>query len=408
MKKISNLSEAEAVLGKFIPRKAVHAYTLQRMHALMDILGNPQDKIKVVHVAGTAGKTSTSYFIAKMLQLSGKTVGLTVSPHIDQVNERVQINGEPLNEAEFCRLLTEFLDTKGLQESEPTYFELLVAFAYWVFARKNVDYAVVEVGLGGLHDGTNVVSRADKVCVITDIGFDHVHILGDTLEKIAFQKAGIIQKHNAVLLLEQQDAVLHVIYDYAAQQNAKLFMHRQSESVPANLPLYQQRNWALAHDVYEYIADRDGLRALDFKKDQNWPVPGRMEVIGNFILDGAHNPSKFTALTQTLQKQYPHQKLTFIVGMIESKESYVQECIGLIAPLAEKVLCIPVSPAQDLPHASLDPQVIAKAATAAGIKTVTVSESITQAISDSSNEDVVVITGSLYLLGEAKAVLLNQ
>lgn len=405
--KIATLDDAEAVLGSFVPNKAVHAYTLDRMKHLMDLLDNPQDRLRVIHVAGTAGKTSTSYFIAKMLQLSGKTVGLTVSPHISQVNERVQLDGEPLAEAEFCSLLEEFLMLKGLQELQPTYFEVLVAFAYWVFARKEVDYAVVEVGLGGLLDGTNVVSRPDKVCVIADIGFDHVHILGDTLEKIALQKAGIIQHNNVVFMLEQEDTVTGAIYNCVQKKEATLFIHKQSRQVPIDLPLYQKRNWALAHDVYQYLAQRDDFAARDLADQSEWLVPGRMEIRGNFILDGAHNPSKFEALTASLQKKYPKQKFTFIVGMIETKEAHVAECMQLIAPLAAKVICIPVSPGQDYPYTFLSPQLLAKAGKDAGIKTAWAAESLEEAIRDVSRESQVVITGSLYLLGQAKEVLLE-
>lgn len=404
---ISSLSEAEEVLGTFVPHKAVHAYRLERMHSLMELLGNPQDKLQVIHVAGTAGKTSTSYFIAKMLQLSGKTVGLTVSPHISQVNERVQINGLPLEETEFCKLLAEFLEIEGVQAQQPTYFELIVAFAYWVFARKQVDYAVIEVGLGGLLDGTNVVSRADKVCVITDIGFDHIHILGDTLEKIALQKAGIIHKDNAVLMLEQDDAVLSTVYNYAAKQDAKLFIQKQSTQVPPDLPLYQQRNWALAHDVYEYLVDRDGLEALDFTNSSDWSVPGRMEKVGGIILDGAHNPSKFTALIESLKKQYPKQKFIFIMGMIETKEAYVEECMELIAPIAAKVICVPVTPGQDYPHKFLSPSLLVEAGKRAGIKDIQAATSVDQAIRSVLPDNLTVITGSLYLLGQAKQVLLS-
>jgi dihydrofolate synthase/folylpolyglutamate synthase len=403
--KIAHLHQAEAVLRRFVPNKAAGDYKLDRMRQLMQLLGNPQDKLRVVHVAGTAGKTSTCYFIAKMLQLSGQRVGLTVSPHVTAVNERVQINGKPLAEKEFCRLLAGFLETPGLEDLKPTYFEVLVAFAYWVFARQQVDYAVVEVGLGGLLDGTNVITRADKVCVITDIGFDHVEILGDTLQKIATQKAGIIQPGNAVFMLEQPTEVRAAIQTYAVKQGGHLHVLRQNHTeVPLELPLYQRRNWSLARQVSAFVAERDSLDALHLEK-VDWTVPGRMERIGNFILDGAHNPGKFTALVDSLRQAYPNQKLTFIIGMIETKQQYAEECLRLIAPLAEHIWCVPAHAKQDISYRPVRPAELVAAGKRAGIQNIAALGSVASAIKKTKDNKRVVITGSLYLLGEAKAVL---
>jgi len=404
---ITSLDHADKVLKEFAPKKIDGAYQLDRMFKVMDLLGNPQDGLQVIHVAGTAGKTSTSYFIAKMLQLSGKSVGLSVSPHISYLNERTQIDGIPLEEIEFCRLLEEFLVIPGLQAMQPTYFETMVAFAYWVFAKKKVDYAVIEVGLGGLLDGTNVVKRADKVCVITDIDFDHMHILGDTLDKIAFQKAGIIQDNNAVFMLQQADEIVATIHNYAAKHDAKLFIHGQSSEVPPNLPLYQQRNWSLAHDAYEYIMARDDLAEEELTHDVDWQVPGRMETIRNFILDGAHNPGKFVALVKTLQDQLPDQKFTCIIG-IKTQKTYVSECIRLIAPITDKIICVPVTAVQDIAYKTLDPEVVAKICREAGLEDVVVTDSLKKAIAMVPDSTPTVITGSLFLLGPAKALLLNS
>ncbi len=196
---IRSIQEAEAALLPYVPLVAELTgkdTTLDRIVPLMKLLGDPQDKLKIIHLAGTSGKTSTAYYMSALLQATGKKVGLTVSPHIDTIAERVQIDGLPLPETEFCRELGIFLDIVEFAEAPPSYFELLYAFALWVFERQQVDYAVVETGMGGLYDATNVASRPDKVCVITDIGFDHTHILGKTLPEIAAQKVGIVHDHN--------------------------------------------------------------------------------------------------------------------------------------------------------------------------------------------------------------------
>jgi dihydrofolate synthase/folylpolyglutamate synthase len=172
MLRIETFSEASKLLAKFIPPDRPTSYTLDRMEQLMDYLGNPQNRLSVIHIAGTSGKTSTSYYIAALLHATGKTVGLSVSPHIDTIAERAQIDLRPLEESDYCEQLGIFLELIEKSGIQPSYFEVLVAFMYWLFDRRGVDYAVVEVGLGGLLDGTNVVDRSDKVCVITDIGFD--------------------------------------------------------------------------------------------------------------------------------------------------------------------------------------------------------------------------------------------
>src|SRR5665213_595829 len=217
-------AEANKILSGFIPTEDTGVYNTDRIKMFMDYLGNPQDKLRVIHVAGTSGKTSTSYYVASLLQASGKKVGLTVSPHVDQVNDRLQINLVPLAEAEFCEVLVKFLEVVEKSGFDLTYFELLVALAYWEFERQKVDYAVVEVGLGGLLDGTNVVSSANKICVITDIGLDHITTLGDTLEKIATQKAGIIQEDNVVFAYAQVKEVNDVFITSTKAKHAKLHL----------------------------------------------------------------------------------------------------------------------------------------------------------------------------------------
>src|SRR5581483_7745687 len=160
-------------------------YTLDTINAVMELVGNPQDKVKVLHVAGTSGKTSTAYYLASLLKANGASVGLCVSPHLIEVNERVQIDLKPLPERDFCDGLGQFWDLATSTGLKPSYFEMLVAFPYWEFARRGLDYVVMEVGVGGLLDGTNVVHSENKVCIITDIGLDHTKLLGDTIPEIA-------------------------------------------------------------------------------------------------------------------------------------------------------------------------------------------------------------------------------
>ena len=203
---IVNIDQAIAELQKYVPAVARYSgddMTLDRMWPLLSAVGNPHKKLKTIHIAGTSGKTSTSYYIAALLKASGQRTGMTVSPHVDSITERLQIDGSPVSDDLFCSYLSEFLDLITDVDPQPSYFELMIAFVLWVFARENLDYVVLETGMGGLFDGTNVVTRSDKICVITDIGLDHTQILGNNVEQIAAQKAGIIHKGNHVFTYKQ-------------------------------------------------------------------------------------------------------------------------------------------------------------------------------------------------------------
>src|SRR5688572_622401 len=209
---IHTLADAETALRAYIPSAPLKdRYTLDRMQALLAFLGDPQEKLRVVHIAGTSGKTSAAYFVRGLLQASGARTGLTISPHMVSLAERVQIAGAPVSDAAFVQYIHDFLPLVEKSGLQPSYFEIIIALAFWVFAHEDVDFAVIETGLGGLLDATNTVRRADKVCVITDIGLDHTDILGETIPEIAAQKAGIIQPGNIVVVQNQQSAALNVI-----------------------------------------------------------------------------------------------------------------------------------------------------------------------------------------------------
>ena len=224
MGRLDSIDSAVRALYEYIPQTASmkQNYSLDRLRTFLSEIGNPQETRRVVHIAGTSGKTLTAYFIRALLQEAGQVTGLTVSPHVLSITERVQINGKPLPDDEFVGYLERFLEIVRASEVPLTYFEVLVAFAQWVFDERQVDYAVVETGLGGLLDGTNTVTRADKVCVITDMGLDHTEVLGDTIEAIARQKAGIIQPGNPVFLLEQDAAATAVVAEEARGRRASL------------------------------------------------------------------------------------------------------------------------------------------------------------------------------------------
>ena len=418
---IRTIQEAEAALLPYVPLVAQLTgkdTTLGRILPLMELLGNPQDKLRIVHIAGTSGKTSTAYYTAALLQASGNKTGLTVSPHVDSITERVQVKGLPLPENEFCQELGVFLDIVKQAAQPPSYFELLYAFALWVFERQQVDYAVVETGMGGLHDSTNVATRADKVCVITDIGFDHMHVLGYTLPEIAVQKIGIVHPGNTVLMYQQADEIMAVVHDWVAkQQGATLVLTTEDAQRAANdtdltaLPQYQQRNWLLAHYVYAYLETRDSLPHLTsevLQQSQSLQVPGRMDarIIGGktIVMDGAHNAQKMAAFVSSFQHLYPDVKPTVLLALKEGKE--YQTVAPILLSLASRIIVTTFNTSQDLPAKSIDPQVLAAAFGSnppIPVETITDQQAAFRALLASPG-DSGVITGSFYLLSQIRKI----
>ncbi len=416
---IQNIQEAHRALQPYVPLVAQLTgkdTTLDRIVPLMEMLGNPQNNLKIVHIAGTSGKTSTAYYMAALLQAAGRKVGLTVSPHIDSVTERVQINGSPISDADFCEQLGIFLDIVQKLAEQPSYFELLYAFAIWAFANQKVDYAVIETGLGGLYDATNVAARADKVCIITDIGFDHVKILGNTLEAITIQKIGIVHAYNPVFMYQQAPEVMKVAKKWTDDHQAPLVTISQEGEATTEqqsimpMPDYQKRNWLLARRTYKYIKGRDGLPELSaaaLEATQRLQVPARMDVkqVGQktLVMDGAHNLQKMTAFVGSFKHRYPDIKPAVLVAFKEGKE--YELVVPLLAKLASSIIVTTIQTSQDLPTRAVDTDVLSKAFTdyseQLSVEVVADSHEAYQSLL-SSECSTLIITGSFYLLAQIR------
>lgn len=421
MTELKTFAEAEAALLKYMP--LAHEIigkdiTLDRMWPLMAILGNPEQKIKVVHIAGTSGKTSTAYYVASLLQAAGKKVGLTVSPHMDSIAERVQVNLTPLSEKVFCKQLSNFLTILSRATLKPTYYEVLIAFAYWYFYRAGMDYAVIETGLGGLHDGSNVANRPDKVCIITDIGYDHLHVLGRTLPQISRQKAGIIHAGNYALMFHQADEVLDVVHGWCANKKASLEVCEEpaiKKLLPAtaidDLPQFKQRNWLLAYAAYRHLQQIDKLPNLtkkDLNKSLQTYIPGRMDEVlvdgKKVIMDGAHNGQKMQAFVGSYLTKYPGVKATVLLAVKQSKE--YGDVLAALKPIASQLLVTDFTICQDGATNGVDPATLAKAAQKLGFLQVTQepnqAKAYEHALSKLPEDGVLIITGSLYLLSQLR------
>ena len=405
--KFTTVAQVEAALEPLAARTVAttgHDITTERTYALAALVGNPQDSLRVVHVAGTSGKTSTSYYIAGLLHEAGAKVGLTVSPHIASITERVQINGQPLPDKIFCQYMSEFLPQVMTDADDlPSYFEVMMVFALWVFAREAVGYAVVETGLGGLHDSSNICRRADKLCVITDIGLDHTHVLGRTVEAIAAQKAGIIAPGNRVVMYEQDQAIMQVIRQEAARHGAALTVLSE-----AGYREFQHRNFGLALAAYAQLVASDGLAIVNddaLQAVREIQVPGRLEMVmrrqAKIVRDGAHNEQKMYALVQTLKAMYPGRKWAVVLAMKESKDH--EAVISLLAPITRRAVVTRFQLSQDTPIVAIEPEVLALAFARHGIQVIqqpTVAAAVDMLIDD--NEPDILVTGSLYAVAELR------
>jgi len=407
---------------------------------LMDIMGNPHRRFRSVHVAGTNGKGSTAAFLTGMLLAAGYRVGLYTSPHLVSFTERIRINGVPITEGkvvELARRVREGYEGRagdsGLPPAlNPTFFEVTTALAFTYFAEEAVDIAVIEVGMGGRLDATNVISPL--VSVITNIDLEHTEFLGDTLELIAGEKAGIIKRNTPVVTGAVQPGVLQVIEREAARKAAPVFLlgreFRANHIRPGGeqqftyrgmrmsleglgivlLGRYQVDNACLALAAAECLhaagvtitedAVRKGLA------QSRWE--GRLERVArrpDIYLDGAHNPASARLLARAVAELRPaYGRLMLVVGILGDKD--VSGILAELIPLADRVIVTRPDYAR-----ALDPDALAAkvrslhpAVDTAG----SVRQAIERAKSEAKADDLILITGSLYVVGDARAVLFDD
>ena len=404
------------------------APTLDRIRELTTLLGTPQAEFPSVHLTGTNGKTSTARILATLLETTGRSVGLATSPHLERVNERVVWNDDPIDDANLARVLTQIATTEEFLTELPSYFEIMVAAAFTFFADVAVHVAVVEVGMGGTWDATNVVDA--DVAVVTNVGLDHTNFLGTTRAEIAGEKAGIITPH-ATLVLGETDAELVEIFE--ARGPARTWLRDRD---------FGMRERRLAHgghlvDLYapgaeyrEVFVPLHGAHQIDnaaialaaAQAHVGTPLdeetvhegfarvtsPGRLEVMGTqplILLDGAHNAAGAAALTRALREEFPPQPRTLVVGLLREKDP-AEMLAALEVGEVERLVCTrPPTPR------ALDPMSVADAAIALGVDADRidaygdVGDAVERARAVTAADAQIVITGSLYVVGAARAAL---
>jgi len=419
-------------------------FDLAHMRRLAEALGNPQRKLQSVLIAGTNGKGSTAATLASIAQAAGYRTGLYTSPHLLRVNERMQINQEPISDAEFAVIYDRVegcaheLVEHGELPWHPSFFEMLTAMAFEYFASAGVELAVLEVGLGGRLDATNIVDPL--ISVITDIDFDHQNFLGNTLPEIAHEKAGILRPKGTVVLLPQHpmvnetlgkeimdrgahavSAVKHMpsltpgaaaVTDATGGAGNEFSLAVMGKEISVHFPLagrHQLRNLALAITTAEEL-NRFGFQisagdvAQGIRSTQ-WPA--RFQVIPaedghpEVVLDVAHNPAGAWALRSALSTFYEDRPLTFIFGAMRDKA--IREIAGILFPLAERVIATQAKN----PRAA-SPEEIAELGSHAQteiLRADSIPSAIERARLLAGSKGVIVITGSIYIVGEALGLL---
>lgn len=394
---------------------------------LLRRLGNPQVGLRCVHITGTNGKGSTAAFIDSALREAGYLVGLYTSPFIERFTERIRVDGSEIPDEDLARLTERVKQTVGdmtaAGQTAPTIFEMVTAVAFLYFQERACDVVVLEVGMGGRLDATNVI-RSSEVSVITTIDYDHMQFLGNTLTEIAHEKAGIIKPRGTVVSAPQRPEAAAVLRETAAERGADLtFVDTDSIEVLssdisgqryrfdgteisiAKLGTYQIENSAVAYTALKKLqsggwalTDAQILAGL---KNAAWA--GRLEVVGRnplMIIDGAHNPNGVEGLTKSLKQLFPGRKLIFVAGVLADKD--YMKMFRMVEPLAKRFLT--VTPACSR---ALAADALADCLRQDGMEAVSYDSipAAVEAAKAAGPDEIVVCFGSLYYIGDVRLYL---
>lgn len=410
-------------------------YGLERTERLLEILGNPHKKLNVIHIAGTNGKGSTTSMVTSMLIEEGFNVGMYTSPFLEEFEERIQINRENIKKIDLGSYMDYIKDAvdKVIKEgySHPTEFEIITCLMFKYFYDKKVDYAVIEVGLGGRLDSTNVVDPL--VTIITSISLDHTNILGNTLGDIAREKGGIIKENTPLILYPQKEEVLKELECIANKRSAKIYKVQYSDAKLleiirdtdfyqkievkgelktyfANLRLlgeHQILNCAVAVKAVEILSKIQDFEVKNIEKGiENSKWIGRLEVLNRkplVVIDGAHNIQGITTLKDNVIKYFDYENIILLIGILADKQ--VEDMINKIAPMSEEIIALtPHSERAELGDElkkeieKVNANVESYDSYETGFK---------KALNISGHNDLILVTGSLYMIGEMRGIINN-
>ncbi|MFN6379407.1 MAG: bifunctional folylpolyglutamate synthase/dihydrofolate synthase [Flavobacteriales bacterium] len=381
---------------------AAYKPDLSNTLALCEIIGNPHKGLKTVHIAGTNGKGSTSHLIASSLQEAGYKVGLCTSPHLKDFRERIKINGRMITREAVVDFVEKY--RQHWTSIEPSFFEMTIALSFWYFKNENVDIAVIETGLGGRLDSTNVIQP--EVCAITNIGWDHMNLLGDSLEKIAIEKAGIIKPNTPVVLGEMKPNVRSVILQKANEHSVEWIDASLETEEPPSSELkgyYQDQNRRTAYQTLLTLRKKgwnigdDHISNGFTKVIQNTGLMGRWQVLGHApltVADVGHNVDGIEILMKQVNDQ-AFEKLHFVIGMVNDKD--IQSVLKLLPKDAHYYFC-----KADIPR-GLEASLLQEQALLQGLKGDTypsVRSAFKTAKEKASEKDMILIGGSVFTVAE--------
>ena len=408
-------------------------YGLERTYKLLELLDNPQDKLKIIHVAGTNGKGSTTAMITSMLKGCGYKVGMYTSPFLEEFEERIQINGENIPKEKLAQLITKikYAVDKVIEEgyNHPTEFEIITVLMFLYFATEEVDFAVVEVGLGGRLDSTNVITPI--LSVITSISFDHTNLLGNTLEEIAAEKAGIIKSCIPTVIYPQEEMAERVISSKCQELDSKLYKINKEDAKLINIikedKIYQQVKVKLddEYDVklpllgeHQILNLAVALKALEVIKDKapklnresivkslatvRWN--GRLEIMSNspyVVIDGAHNIQGITQLDKNIKKYFEYKDMYLILGILADKD--VEDMVKVITPKAKKVFTVTPNSMRAETAEELLEEVKKYNESCEAYNDY--KNAFEDALKLCKKDDLLLISGSLYMIGEMRGII---
>ena len=418
-----NAQEAIEYIHSFFWKGSIPG--LSRTEELLRRMGNPEKKLKFVHIAGTNGKGSTAAMTASILEKAGYRVGLYTSPYIYRFNERIQVNGAQIADEDVAAVTEYVKQFAEAMEEKPTEFELVTAIGFEYFARQNCDIVVLEVGMGGALDSTNVI-EVPEVAVITNIGLDHTDYLGDTVEKIAETKAGIFKNNGHAVVYRGTPGVEAVYERICAERNISLkkadfdSLVLKSHSLEGQvfdcgnrknlvLPLlgdHQLHNASVVLSIADTLIEkgwniteqniRDGIR------DVSWP--GRFDIVGRdplFIIDGGHNPQCIDALVTNIKDYLKDRKIIALTGVLADKD--YGEMYRPMMPYIQEFVCITPPNPRKLEATELAEHLRRVGATATPCNTI--AQGVQLAIEKAGDDGVVLCFGSLYTIGDIRNAL---
>lgn len=397
---------------------------LSRVTELLHRMGDPQKSLSCIHIAGTNGKGSTSAFLSATLTACGYRTGLFVSPHIERINERIRIDGVSITDEDFAALTERIWPFVLGMESTPTVFECITAMAFLFFAEQKTDVVVLEVGLGGRLDATNVIERS-LLSVITAIDLDHTHILGDTVAQIAEEKAGIIKENGTILFYGEHPDAIGVIRAKAEAAHASFHVLDTKQISFLSIDLggqtfrygdetvslrllgsYQPYNAGLALKALELLREKGYVLPMDtvLKAMAETKWPARFELLQKeppLIVDGGHNPHGIAATVESYRRLFGNRKAVVLMGVMRDKD--VDAVIRSLLPIAKRFYTVAPNVIRALPSEELRQRIEACGGSAEAFPSV-----LEGLIAARSTGEIVLAVGSLYMAGEIRAACLEE